>query len=318
MPLVQHNSTEQSSAAVVIPGDVQPGRRAALRSFGKRAVLKALVPVGACLGARQTGSFGILMYHRTTPRIEGAPEATWNVTPDRFRQQMEGLLARGYRPTSLRQAIADHRSRQPTTDKTFVVTFDDGYENNFVFARPILEELRIPATIFVATAYLDGDRAFPSDDWALAGSSRVPSNCWRPLATDQCHEMLSGGLIDIGTHTHTHDDFRGRPEELQADLETSLATLASRFGLQDATFAFPYGTPRLGFCSPPMTRAARKAGVLCSLTTESRFVTPGCDRFGWGRLTAEQSDTAGMLAAKLDGWYSLARDAWKSMRGHSQ
>ena len=40
-------------------------------------------------------SFGILMYHRVTPPVEGVPPPTWNVTPERFRRQLGGLLARG-------------------------------------------------------------------------------------------------------------------------------------------------------------------------------------------------------------------------------
>ena len=56
----------------------------------------------------------------------------------------------------------------------FAVTFDDGYENNYLNALPILRELNVPATIFVATKYLDTDRPFPFDDWSAAGKSGVP------------------------------------------------------------------------------------------------------------------------------------------------
>lgn len=314
MPAVEELDTHAQPADVAIPHDVRPNHRALprVRACAQRSLLRAMVPVQSWLGPRRLDAFGILMYHRTTPRVASAPFPTWNVTPRRFRQQMEGLLKRGFTGRSLRDVIALHRNHEPIPPRTFVVTFDDGYQNNYLHARPILEELGIPATIFVATAYLDGDGPFPSDDWPAAGSSRVPSSCWGPLTTEQCAAMLEGGLIDIGTHTHTHDDFRGRPAELEADLRTSLGVLQSRLGLGDATFAFPYGTPRLGFCSPQMTRAARRAGVLCSLTTESAVVTSRADRFAWGRFAAEQSDTAATLAAKLDGWYSFARDAWHS------
>ena len=43
----------------------------------------------------------------------------------------------------------------PIPRKTFVVTFDDGYVNNLTQALPILTRLGVPATVFVATAYLD-------------------------------------------------------------------------------------------------------------------------------------------------------------------
>ena len=53
----------------------------------------------------------------------------------------------------------------------FAITFDDGFENNYVNAWPVLKELNLPATIFVATKYLDSDVPFPFDDWSAAGSS---------------------------------------------------------------------------------------------------------------------------------------------------
>src|SRR5262249_14325564 len=100
---------------------------------------------------------GILMYHRVAPLPDGkgvrAP--TWNVTPSRLREQLSGLLDRGYRPWPLRQALAHSRQGLPLPSTAFVVTFDDGYESVYRHAWPILRALRIPATVFLATAYLD-------------------------------------------------------------------------------------------------------------------------------------------------------------------
>ena len=55
-------------------------------------------------------------------------------------------------------------------------------------------------------------------------------------------------------------------------------------------------------------RASRRAGVACALTTEAACVAPGADPFGWGRFNAYDWDTAGTLAAKLEGWYGWRRD----------
>jgi hypothetical protein len=90
--------------------------------------------------------------------------------------------------------------------------------------------------------------------------------------------------------------------------------LRDRFGLADATFAFPYGTRNLGFSGPELSAAAREAGVLCSLTTEDDLVTPDVDPFDWGRFTAEGDDTPVTLSAKLDGWYTAVRNVWRSVR----
>lgn len=266
------------------------------------------------LGSRHVDAFGILMYHRVTARTVGIPTPTYNVTPQRFHAQLNGLLARGYHAWPLRRVIECNQTGNPIPPKTFVVTFDDGYENNYQDAWPILRDLRIPATIFVATAYLDSDDPFPCDDWTAAGSSRVPASSWRPLTTAQCAEMYADGLIDFGTHSHTHGDFRGRPQRLYEELRTSVDLLRSQFGMKDATFAFPYGTKRLGYSGPVLAGAAKLAGVLCSLTTEEDLVPSHSNPFDWGRFTVSESDNGATLATKLDGWYSLLRDVWQSVR----
>jgi peptidoglycan/xylan/chitin deacetylase (PgdA/CDA1 family) len=255
------------------------------------------------------------MYHRVADPVAGAPDLTWNVTPARFRAQIEGLLARGYRPWPLRKVLAHHQGNMPIPPQTFVVTFDDGYENVYSSAFPILREFRVPATVFVATAYLDTQAPFPFDDWPCAGAAGgVPRDTWRPLTTVQCEEMLASGLIELGSHTHVHTDFRMHPAELRHDLATSLAVLRTKFGLRDATFAFPFGYGSRRHDGPALSAAAKEAGMLSALTTECDLIRAGDDPFNWGRFTSLETDTAASLAAKLGGWYSLARHAWHGLR----
>jgi peptidoglycan/xylan/chitin deacetylase (PgdA/CDA1 family) len=261
------------------------------------------------LGSRAGDRLGILAYHRVAPWTAGQPVPTWNVTPRRFRAQLEGLLMRGYRPWPLRQLLEYGRTGRPIPRKTFVVTFDDGYENVYSKAWPILKQLGVPATVFLATAYLDSPYPFPFDDWQAAGTAHVPEQSWRPLTTAQCREMLQQGLIELGSHTHTHAVFRDRPEVLASDVAASLELLRQRFGLTDATFAFPFG-----IAGPSLCAAARQAGVLCSLTMETTLVQPGSEPFGWGRFGIDQTDSAGTIAARLDGWFGLAQSAWQRVR----
>lgn len=262
--------------------------------------------------------FGILMYHRVTDAVPGTPIPTWNVTPNQLRRQLGGLLDAGFQPWPLRRVLKAQCTGQPVPDGTFVVTFDDGYANNFTGALPILKELNVPATLFLATAFLDSDLPFPNDDWEAAGSPAVPRDAWRPLTTDEARSLLDSGIVEIGCHTHTHADFRQRPEALRADLKQSLSVLRQKFGIERPTFAFPYGTPRLGFASPELVQVVKEAGLLCSLTTESVPAELTSSPFGWGRFTATQEDTPQTLAAKLDGWYSLLRSQWQQWSGSDE
>ena len=258
------------------------------------------------LGSRNPEAFGILMYHRVAPWSGSGPEPTWNVTPRRFWEQLAGLLERGYTPWPLRSALASHREGTPVPRRAFVVTFDDGYENVHAWAWPILRDLRVPATVFLATAYLDQPGPFPFDDWKWAGSPDAARQLWKPLTIAQCTEMQGSGLVELGSHTHTHKVFLARPDALHEDLLESREVLRSRFGLAEAAFAFPFG-----IASPDLVAAARRAGLLCGLTTHGEVIRPGSDPFTWGRFAVEGMDTAGTLAAQLDGWCSLARPTWK-------
>lgn len=284
-------------------------------SLLKDLAARAVVPLDRLLGSRAGGALGILMYHRVTDRWPGVPEPTFNVTPRRFREQLEGLLARGFEPWPLRGVLEHRRAAQPLPERAFVVTFDDGQESVYREAWPVLRELGVPATVFLATAYLDGDAPFPFDDWTARGSPRVPAHAWRPLRGEQCAEMAADGLVELGAHTHTHADFRGRPEEFEQDLVRCVEVLAERFGVSSPSFAFPYGVRKLGYTSPALIEAARRTGVTCSLSTEAELADPAGDPFSWGRFEIGDRDSAAAIAARLDGWFDLLRGLGARLRG---
>jgi hypothetical protein len=176
--------------------------------------------------------------------------------------------------------------------------------------------LRIPATIFLSSAYLDSRKPFPCDDWLAAGENRVPADSWRPLTTQQCREMQADSLIELAAHTHTHDDFRGRFAELGFDLQQNQQELLERFGILRATFAFPFGMVSDGFAGGSMSELARESGFQCALSTEPELVRRNQDPFSWGRFAAEQHDTAATLAAKLGGWTCALRGMKRAIQSH--
>lgn len=265
-------------------------------------------------GPRFQAAFGILMYHRVVPHRPRNCPPSWNVSPDRFREQLSGLLCRGFEPRRLCDVV-DAAERGESIDRNvFVVTFDDGYENNFTHALPILRELQVPATIFLATAYLGQSEPFAFDDWPLKGSSSVLPEAWRALTESQCDAMLDSGLIEFGSHTHTHEDFRSRPDALTDNLQQSVEYLKLRFGIESPTFSLPYGGERQGFAGPEFSAIAETAGLGCCLSTEQRLVSHQHSRFTWGRFIAEHCDTANTLATKLSGWPESIRALWQRLK----
>ena len=151
------------------------------------------------------------MYHRVMQRVPGPAQPPDCVAVDRFHDQLDGLLLRGHEIRPLRELLASRAEGKALPPRTIAVTFDDGYECIHRHAWPVLRELRIPATVFLATGYLGSSTPFPFDPWGVTNAARVPPAAYRPMTLDQCRELAAGGLIDFGAHTHTHRDFRGRP-----------------------------------------------------------------------------------------------------------
>jgi peptidoglycan/xylan/chitin deacetylase (PgdA/CDA1 family) len=276
------------------------------RNLSKRTAGRIAVVLDRLFGSRSHGAPSILAYHRITHRPAGVPDSTLNVTPRQFERQIAGLLARGFQIWPLRQILECRANAAAIPPHVVALTFDDGYENVYSEAWPILRKLRVPATIFVNTAYLDSLEPFPFDKWAIGYRQRMPAEVYRPLTTEQCHAMAASGLVELGSHTHTHQDLRNRVDVLAVDLAVSVEILRSEFGRQDVAFAFPSGRTHLGHVNEELIAAARGAGVTCALTTEAAPVDLESDPFHWGRFNAYAWDTAATLAAKCDGWYGWA------------
>lgn len=119
----------------------------------------------------------ILAYHRvfdmgTEDDFAYDPELV-SASPDEFSWQME-FLARRMQPMAL-TAVVDAMGRgEPLPPRAVVVTFDDGHADNYTHAFPVLRRCGIPATVFLSTGYIGGDRTFWFDQVAhlLYRSSR--------------------------------------------------------------------------------------------------------------------------------------------------
>ena len=152
------------------PSDVSA--RPAAAAFGTLSGLESRIVrlAGSVLsGRRRRASLLVMMYHRVLaepdPLRPGEPDAAG------FAAQI-GIIAGDFNVLPLREAI--DRLRGGTLPARAVsITFDDGYANNYEIAAPILAARRVPATIFVATGYLNGGRMF--NDTVIEAIRRAPS-----------------------------------------------------------------------------------------------------------------------------------------------
>jgi len=266
------------------------------------------------LGNRVPGTFSILMYHRVVAsRKQFKPDNC--VDAKVFRKQLSGLLELGYAFWSLDKLIDFYNREIQVPPKVLALTFDDGFMGVYQYAWPILKELNIPATIFINTAYLDSYDAMLSDQWGKKHQGSVPEEMFRHLTTQQCMEMIEHGLMTIGSHTHSHYDFRNRLELFKEDLQISLEHLNSKLGIKNPLFAFPYGNPRLGFATPKDIEVAKNQGVTCALSTQAEPIAHGISPYYWGRFHVFYWDSAFTLGGKVGGWYSFFPRIWARIVG---
>jgi peptidoglycan/xylan/chitin deacetylase (PgdA/CDA1 family) len=276
----------------------------ALRDTSKRSAGRLAVAAHWLAGARTRGT-GILVYHRICDSSNLPSPPTMNVTPQRFREQLELLLQAGYRFVSLHELCQSAQSGD-IPHKTLVVTFDDIFQNVYQNAWPVLAQLGIPATVFVATGFLDSSSPFPFDTWGCKNMESLDPPCYLPVTRDQCHEMQATGLIEIGAHTHSHEDFAKRLDAFAEDLAQCMHQLRSLFRPEAIPFAFPFGRRSMGAVNDAMIDIVRTCGAYCALTTDCEAIEPGGTPYVWGRFNVYQWDTATTIAAKVGGWYSWA------------
>lgn len=169
-----------------------------------------------------TAGVVVLAYHR----ISAAGRSQMDLPPQRFRHQMELLVDR-FTVVSLDRALDLLAGRTPPVGKPpIVVTFDDGTEDFHRVALPILDELGIAATIYVATGPVLDGTVWPDGAAALTPTALA--------------EIASHDLVTIGCHTHDHLLLDREPAQVvAADLDHSIELLERWTGTQPAHFAYP-------------------------------------------------------------------------------
>ena len=102
----------------------------------------------------------ILLYHRVFTPITDVWDLS--VSPDHFAQHLN-ILKNKYQVISLPELIIHHH-KNTIKKKSVVITFDDGYSDNFSVAKPLLEDYQLPATFFICTDNIDTNRQFWWDE----------------------------------------------------------------------------------------------------------------------------------------------------------
>jgi peptidoglycan/xylan/chitin deacetylase (PgdA/CDA1 family) len=144
----------------------------------------------------------ILMYHRVAE--VGIDPWSLCVTPQHFAEQLE-VLQRYLHPMSLQHLALSH-AKVELPDHAVAITFDDGYANNLLQAKPLLEQKQIPASVFVTSGYVGQGREYWWDELeqVLLTPGTLPSRL-SLLIGDQERFWVLGNAVQYSSEEHQRD-----------------------------------------------------------------------------------------------------------------
>ncbi|MCM8818098.1 MAG: polysaccharide deacetylase family protein [Candidatus Omnitrophica bacterium] len=167
----------------------------------------------------------ILAYHRINPYYK---EDVLTVNLDNFKQQINYLISKNFEFLSMEEYI----ELKENLNSKVVITFDDGFSDNFYFAFEILSKFNIKPLIFLIVNYINTDKIF---------SRYKDREKDRFLNWKEINEMLEYG-VEFGSHTLTHPHLTQIPEEkAKEEIFISKKIIEDKIGKEVKFFCYPYG-----------------------------------------------------------------------------
>ena len=201
-----------------------------------------------------SGRISILMYHQVGdfPAMERHRSTYCHYR--RFAAQMAYLHRFGYRVMSLDQALRALRGDVAVPPRAVVLTFDDGYENFYEYAFPVLRRYRFPGIVYLIAGLIGRN-----SEWFAAEGRDAP-----PLMSADRIRQLAGEGVDFGSHGVNHVKLaQVDPAAARAEIEHSKQALEALLDREVRHFCYPYGS-----YDPQVVELARGAGYASAVTCD--------------------------------------------------
>ena len=186
----------------------------------------------------------ILMYHAI---CDGkAKEGKFVITKEELEKDLKYLKDEGYTTISSAELIEFVENGTPLPEKPIMLTFDDGYYNNYCYAFPLLKKYNAKAIISIIGKHTDMYSEISEDNPAYSH-----------ITWDQAREMIESGLIEIQNHSYdSHTTDRGRNGTKKKKGETQTAyreyihddigrlqeEIKENLGYTPMVFTYPFGS----------------------------------------------------------------------------
>ena len=203
----------------------------------------------------------VLNYHQ----INDEKHSALTLHVDQFKEQMEYLHNHGYNTITLNQLYDYLQNGTELPDKPIVITFDDGYVDNYKHALPILKEYNMKATLFM-----------------ISDAANTPGF----VSTEQMREMEAAGF-DIQGHTNHHKILTHMdPTELPDAILGGKTSMEGILGEPIVYLAYPGG-----FNDMLVQYVTKQSGYKMAFTVQPGTVKPGDNLYALDRLAIFQGDT---------------------------
>ena len=187
----------------------------------------------------------VLMYHHINPH-KGDMVTT---TPETFKKQMKYLHEAGYKTLNTKELLSYIKGDLLLKEKAVLITFDDGWLDNYIHAFPVLKQYKINATIFLVTNWIDeaSDKILPLDSHIpthVESSKLVKENQGNNVVLnwELIREMADSGLVEFHSHTKSHRKCTKIAEhDLSEELSESKKIIEKQVGKACDCICWPMG-----------------------------------------------------------------------------
>lgn len=261
-------------------------------------LLVATVCVSAFAAENDKVTVPVIMYHSILD--DASRTGKYVITPAELEKDMKWLTENGYTAVTVQALIDYTKNNGELPDKPVLLTFDDGYYNNYLYAYPLAQKYNMHIVISPIGYY--------SDEYSKEEKlSPYYSHCtW-----NQIEEMADSGLVEFENHTynlHKSDGARLGAKQLAGenlddythmliqDITEIQDKISSTTGTTPTCFVYPFGA-----ISKNTPQIIKNCGFLMTLTCEERMntVTREPDSlFNLGRYLRTQSRSAQSIIEK--------------------
>lgn len=165
----------------------------------------------------------ILMYHYVEHVKDSRDfiRKRLDINPELFENQVKTLQDAGYVSYFVRDVPLILAGRMKVAERPIIFTFDDGYEDFYTTAYPILKKYGVKSTIYIINDYV-GRKGFLNDA--------------------EIQELAKSDIVEIGAHTLNHIYLKyASPQVAQKEIEDSKTKLEEKYHITVYTFAYPFG-----------------------------------------------------------------------------